>query len=139
MPIRGRTHDHLRGDIAASARPVFDDELLAKPFRQPLTHQAREDVIRTAWSKADDNAHRPRRIGLGPCNAGYNRQCGERDRGDEDSAAQHGDASGDRRAGMRTPDATVTAVTLRLRPIDGSSNLQYHYSRSAIWISPMPW
>jgi hypothetical protein len=36
MAIGRRTHDRLGGDIAASARPVFDYEWLAKPFRQPL-------------------------------------------------------------------------------------------------------
>src|SRR5262245_50571761 len=64
VAVCGRTNDHLRRDIGASTRPVFDDELLAEPLRQPLTHQARGDVIRTGWSKADHNAHRPRRVGL---------------------------------------------------------------------------
>ena len=48
VAIRGRTHDRLGGDIAAGARPVLDDELLAEPLRQPLTHQARDDVGRAA-------------------------------------------------------------------------------------------
>ena len=66
VAVRRRTHDRLGGDIATGARPVLDDEWLAEPLRQPLTHQAREDVVRTAGGKADDDAHRPRRIGLRP-------------------------------------------------------------------------
>jgi hypothetical protein len=52
-------HDRLGGDIAAGARPVLDDEWLAEPLRQPLTDQTREDVVRPASGKADDDAHRP--------------------------------------------------------------------------------
>ena len=44
IAVRRRAHDRLGGDIAAGARPVLDDELLAEPLRQPLTHQARDDV-----------------------------------------------------------------------------------------------
>ncbi len=67
IAVRRRAHDRLGGDIAAGARPVFDDELLAEPLRQPLADQARDDVGRAAGGKADDDAHRPRRIGLRPC------------------------------------------------------------------------
>src|SRR5262249_34094514 len=55
-PVVARTTD-------AGGRVAVED-WRAKPLRQPLTHQARDDVIRTAWSKADHNAHRPRWIGL---------------------------------------------------------------------------
>ena len=48
VAVRRRAHDRLGADIAAGARPVLDDELLAKPLRQPLTHQARDDVGRAA-------------------------------------------------------------------------------------------
>src|SRR5690349_23328703 len=34
-------------DLPLGARPVLDDERLAETLRQPLTHQAREDVGRT--------------------------------------------------------------------------------------------
>ena len=76
VAVRRRTHDRLGGDIAAGARPVLDDEWLAEPLRQPLTHQAREDVVRAAGGKADDDAHRPRRIGLRPREARYGRKHG---------------------------------------------------------------
>ena len=69
VAVRSRAHDRLGGDIAACARPVLDDELLAEPLRQPLTDQTREDVVRAAGGKADDDAHRPRRIGLRPSEA----------------------------------------------------------------------
>ena len=64
VAVRRRVHDHLGPDIAAGARPIFDDELLAEPLRQPLAHQARDDVGRAAGGIADDDVHRPRRIGL---------------------------------------------------------------------------
>jgi hypothetical protein len=44
IAVRRRTHDRLGANIAAATRPVFNDEWLAEPFRQPLTQQARIDV-----------------------------------------------------------------------------------------------
>src|SRR4030088_340221 len=58
MPAR------LGGDITAGARSVLDHEWPAEPLRQPLTDQTREDVVRPAGGKTDDNAHWPRWIGL---------------------------------------------------------------------------
>src|SRR5262245_61515984 len=60
----------------AAARPVVDNKLLAKPFRQPLPHQACSYVGAAARSKADDHAHRPRRIGLRPRDARHGWQRG---------------------------------------------------------------
>ena len=54
VAVRGRAHDRLGGDIAAGAWPVLDDKWLAEPLRQPLTHQAREDVVRATSGEADD-------------------------------------------------------------------------------------
>src|SRR5262249_19803138 len=51
-------------DVAAPTWTILDDELLAQTLRQPLTHQAREDVICAAGGSRDDDAHRARRIGL---------------------------------------------------------------------------
>src|SRR5207237_8611652 len=67
IAVGRRTHDRLGADIAAGAWPVLDDKWLAEPLRQPLTHQAREDVLRAARGKADDDTHRPRWITLRPC------------------------------------------------------------------------
>jgi hypothetical protein len=64
ISVRLRTHDCFGASIAASAWPILDDELLAKPFRQPLADQTRVQVVRAASRKADDDAHRARRIGL---------------------------------------------------------------------------
>ena len=64
VAVGGRPHDRLRGDIAAGARPVLDNELLTERLRQPLTDQAGDNVGRPASGKANNDAHRPRRIGL---------------------------------------------------------------------------
>jgi hypothetical protein len=76
MAVGGRTRDCFGGDLPLSARPVLDDERLAETLRQPLTNQAREDVGRAASGKADQHAHRPRRIGLRPGDARQRRQRG---------------------------------------------------------------
>jgi len=76
IAIRCRTHDRLRGDITAGARPVLDDELLAEPLREPLADQACDDVGAAAGGKADDDADRPRRIGLRPGDPRDGRQRG---------------------------------------------------------------
>src|SRR5262252_5985543 len=67
ISVRGRVHDRLGADIAGSSWSVLDDELLAEPLRQPLSYQACHDVGATGGGKSDDDAHRPRRIGLRPC------------------------------------------------------------------------
>ena len=61
IAVRRRTHDRLGGDIAASARPVLDDEWLTKPLRQPLTNQAREMSI--APPAANPTTMRTGRVG----------------------------------------------------------------------------
>jgi hypothetical protein len=60
------THDRLGANIADKSSPVVDDKLLAESLGEPLPHQARGDVGRASGSRADDDAHRPRRIGLRP-------------------------------------------------------------------------
>src|SRR5262245_27244177 len=74
MAVGGGTHDRLGADVARSARPVLNDEWLAEALGQPLTDQAREDVGRAAGRKADDDANRPRRIGVCPSEARDSRQ-----------------------------------------------------------------
>jgi hypothetical protein len=54
VTIRRRTHHHLRRDIGACARPVLNDELLAKPFREPLANQTCDDIDPAAGGKADE-------------------------------------------------------------------------------------
>src|SRR5262249_18101255 len=76
VAVRRRAHDRLGADIATRARPVLDHEWLAKPLRQPLTHQTGDDVGRSAWGEWGDDAHRPRWIGLRPSDARNYRQRG---------------------------------------------------------------
>src|SRR5262249_47537496 len=76
IAIRSRTDDRLGADVGAATRPVVDDELLAKPLRQPLSHQTRDDVVPAASGSRNDHAHRPRRIDLRPCDARDGRQRG---------------------------------------------------------------
>ena len=59
IAIRRRLRDRLGADVAARAGAILDDELLAEPLREPLTHQARLDVGRPAGGKADDDTHWP--------------------------------------------------------------------------------
>ena len=92
VAVRRRSRDRLGADIAAGARPVLDDELLAQALRQRLRHQARDDVGGVAGRKADDHVHRPGRIGLRFGNAWEGRQnAGNRCQVQQSSAAeQHG-------------------------------------------------
>ena len=71
VAVRRRVHDRLGTDVAAGARPVVDDELLAESLRQPLTDQARENVgrhrlVETARSSAPAATDRfaPRRSAI---------------------------------------------------------------------------
>src|SRR5262250_997153 len=76
-----RTHDRLYTDIATTTRTVLDDELLTEALRQPLPNEARSNVVNTTGRKWDNDAHRPRRIGLRPRDPRERRQrgsaCGE--------------------------------------------------------------
>src|SRR5215472_5753057 len=76
IAVRRRAHDRLGGDVAAGAWPVLNNELLTEPLREPLSYQTRDDVTRTAGAIADENAHRPRWIGLSPSNVRHRRQRG---------------------------------------------------------------
>jgi hypothetical protein len=62
-------HDGFGRDFAACPGPVVDDERLAESIRQLLTQQPRDDGVRAAGCKSDNDAHRPRRIGLRPSEA----------------------------------------------------------------------
>src|SRR5215472_11828114 len=81
MAVRRRAHDGFYGDVGTGPRPVLDKELLAESLRKPLCYQARDDVGRATGRIADDDARRPRRIGLRVREARDGRQrgstCGE--------------------------------------------------------------
>src|SRR6266536_439689 len=55
--------------IAATARPMLDDEWPAEPFIQPLADDTSENALRATCSKSHHDAHGPRRIGLRLCRA----------------------------------------------------------------------
>src|SRR5262245_3741610 len=74
IAVRLRPHDRLRADIAARARSIVDNELLAQPLRELLSNQTSYCVGRTARRVADDDAHRPRRIGLRSRGSPHGRQ-----------------------------------------------------------------
>src|SRR6516225_1968233 len=76
VAVGARTNDRFNRDIAGSARPVLDDELLAKPLRQPLTDQPRYNVGIPASGKANDPPYRPRWIGLRPSETRHSWQRG---------------------------------------------------------------
>src|SRR6516225_8151517 len=79
MAVGGRTRDRLGGDFPLGTRAVLDDEGLPEALGEPLADQAREDVGRAAGRKANDDAHRSRRIGLRPGDLRYRRQYGSTD------------------------------------------------------------
>src|SRR6516162_2217907 len=76
VAVRRSMHDGFGRDVAACPGPVVDDERLAESIRQLLTQQPRDDVGRAAGRKTDENAHRPRRIGLRPSETQNGRQRG---------------------------------------------------------------
>ena len=67
VTVGGRTNDRFGRDVAARAGPVLDNDRLVELLRQPLADQARNDVEVAARRKADQDTHRPRRIGLRRC------------------------------------------------------------------------
>src|SRR5262245_36070023 len=75
------THDRFGADIGAATWAVFYDELLAEPPREPWSDEPRKNVGQSARGRGGDDAHRPRRIGLCPCDArhGWQRDsaCGQ--------------------------------------------------------------
>ena len=66
----------MHGEEGAGTRPVFDYDLLAQPFRERGRDKARHLVGTAAGRPADDQSHRPRRIGLRPRHARYSRYRG---------------------------------------------------------------
>ena len=71
MAVGGRTDHRFGTDIAPGARSVLNDEWLAKPVRQPLGDQTRENIRTAASGLTDDQANRTRREGLRPGDRGH--------------------------------------------------------------------
>jgi hypothetical protein len=59
-----RNHRFSR-DGGAGARPVFDDELLAKVLRTRLADRSRDDFRRSAGAEADNHINRIAGISVG--------------------------------------------------------------------------
>src|SRR5262249_10297911 len=76
ITVGPRSYSRFGRDIAPRAGPVLDDKLLAEPFRQPLRDEPCTGVEWAASGIADENAHRPRRIGLRSRNPRHSRQRG---------------------------------------------------------------
>ena len=66
VAIGRRAYGNFGPDSGAAARSVLDDELLAKPLREPLPDQSRRYVEPAAGGNRNDDAYRPGRIGLRP-------------------------------------------------------------------------
>src|SRR5262249_33877179 len=62
MPVGYRPRGDFRPDVAASARAVLDDDLLAETLRQRLGNEPREQVRWTARNQGHDQPHGLRRI-----------------------------------------------------------------------------
>ena len=58
IAVRRRTDRGGGGDVAAGTGAVFHHELLTKMVRQPLAHDAGDDIDRTAGGEADQPSHR---------------------------------------------------------------------------------
>jgi len=56
-------------DVPAIACSVLNNKGLPESIRQPLPHQARNNICRTARHVGNYNAHWPQWIGLRPCDA----------------------------------------------------------------------
>src|SRR5262249_6667169 len=76
IPICRRSYGRFRAYCATCASPMLYDELLAEALRQPLTYEACEKVIRAAGCISNNDAHRPRWIGLRESDARHSRQRG---------------------------------------------------------------
>jgi hypothetical protein len=77
VAVGRRGDDGFDPDRAAGAGAVLDDELLAKPLRQPFANEPGKNVGRAAGSKADDHMYRPCPISL----RGSDADCGRTDGG----------------------------------------------------------
>ena len=74
ITIGWRMHHHFGANIAASTRPIFNDELLPQPLREPLAHQAGGQISPAARCKRRDQPDRLGRIIERQCNARRGRE-----------------------------------------------------------------
>ena len=67
---------NINGEMAASARLVFDNDLLPPDFREPIGNDARADIGPAARRKSDQQPHRTCRVDLRVSGAGHRRKHG---------------------------------------------------------------
>jgi hypothetical protein len=75
IAVGRRSHDRLGSNIASATRPVLYEEWLTESVRQPLTHEARDNVGRASGSEWNNDAHRSCRIRLCGRDARHNWKC----------------------------------------------------------------
>ena len=66
VPVRRRTRNHLRGDIAAAAGMIFHHRLLTQHLAQALRHNASQRIGTAARRSADDVSYGFCRVVLRP-------------------------------------------------------------------------
>ena len=88
IAIRWRLDDRFCADVAACTRTIVDNESLAQALREPLTHQTCKNVVGAAGREWDDDAHRPRRIGLRLCDLRDSRERGNARRQVQETATR---------------------------------------------------
>src|SRR5262249_34212198 len=76
VTVRRRPNDRCEPDVAGGSRPVLDDERATELLGEPFGNQASVDVVRAAGRKTNDEAHRPRRIGVCPRDPRDGGECG---------------------------------------------------------------
>jgi hypothetical protein len=64
MAVRRRADHRLGGDVGRGTRLVLDHHRLSEALGEALADDPRDDVGGAAGAVADDEPHRPRRIGL---------------------------------------------------------------------------
>src|SRR5580704_4203325 len=62
--------------MTACSRLIFYGDLLSPNFRQPIGNDTPGDIRPATWRESDQESHRPRRIGLRPCDRGRRRERG---------------------------------------------------------------
>ncbi|MEO6409478.1 MAG: hypothetical protein ABIO45_12095 [Burkholderiaceae bacterium] len=97
VAVRRRARHRGGGDGAGRAGPIFDDDRLAKPVREPEGDLAQRSIGSAAGRQSQDDAHRPSGIGsLRRRRRWLCRDRRDRYRGEEDPAQRfrvHGECS----------------------------------------------
>src|SRR5262245_38424018 len=70
-PAAWRIDYRLCGDVRTCSRPIFDNDLLTEPLRQPVRQNPGYSVSTAARRIPNEPSHWPRRIGLCPRYARY--------------------------------------------------------------------